>query len=73
MQVPLAEPAAQVAAGGFMSYALTATGHLYAWGSNAHGEQGVGAWGWSGATPSLVEHLSDGRLRTVRLCCAAGT
>jgi hypothetical protein len=51
-----------------MSFALSSQGQLWAWGSNSNGEQGKGAWGWSGATPCVVDKLSDGRLAAV--CCA---
>ena len=49
-----------------MSFALGASGQLYAWGSNANGEQGTGGWGWSGPRASVVDHISDCRVRTVR-------
>lgn len=70
-QVALPEPAAVVVAGGFASYALAASRKLYAWGSNAQGQKGVGAWGWSGHKPEVVDHISDGRIAAVRaLYCA---
>jgi alpha-tubulin suppressor-like RCC1 family protein len=65
-QVPLPEPAVQLAAGGFMSFALSAGGRLFAWGSNVNGEKGVGEWGWSGPAPAAIDHLSDGRVTSVR-------
>lgn len=64
-QVALPEAAVQVAAGGYMSFALTVSGALYAWGSNGNGEQGSGQWSWSGSRPNLVNALSDGRVKQV--------
>lgn len=65
VQVALPEPVVQVAAGGYMSFALAASGSLYAWGSNGNGEQGSGPWSWSGCRPNLVNALSDGRVKQV--------
>eukprot|EP00892_Ulva_mutabilis_P008446 jgi/Ulvmu1/5974/UM026_0098.1 len=64
-QVALPEATVQVAAGGYMSFALTAAGRLFAWGSNGNGEQGSGPWSWSGPRPNLVHALSDGRVKQV--------
>ena len=65
LQVAVPEPATAVAAGGFASYALGASKRLYAWGSNAQGQKGVGSWGWSGHKPEVVDHVSDGRIASV--------
>jgi hypothetical protein len=67
LQVALPEAAVQVAAGGYMSFALSEAGRLYAWGSNGNGEQGSGQWAWSGYRANMVSQISDGRVAQVHI------
>jgi alpha-tubulin suppressor-like RCC1 family protein len=61
-----------VAAGGFASYALSRSGQLWSWGSNAMGQCGTGFWGWDSHKPCVVEKISDGRLVSVCVLCLSG-
>ncbi|XP_058120620.1 probable E3 ubiquitin-protein ligase HERC4 isoform X2 [Anopheles coustani] len=48
----------QIASGQYHCLALTNSGELYAWGSNAYGQLGIGSTSEKVSTPTLVESLA---------------
>lgn len=57
MQIPTLTHVTAVSAGYDSTYALLASGEVYAWGLNAHGELGTGSNSWDNPTPEKVGGL----------------
>jgi len=64
-EVPLPEPVVAIAAGNYHTLCLSETGRIWAWGSNAHGQIGIGQGIDHTHDPRLVSSLKDIKFKSL--------